>query len=153
MTKFFRDRDPFIMVLVIACIVAAMAIAVLAISKGIEMWQQSGVVPTPSYYVRNLEALKRAQPDDILTCIGGGDGIHPVFRHAVLIENNYQEYVRGQDLNYHAVGPMRKYYPTVFDGCEVRILRPSKTRVATDTLASIILYGLNPPTTPDKPVN
>lgn len=110
-------------------------------------------VATPSYQVQNLEALKRAQPDDVLTCIGGGDGIHPVFRHAVLIENNYQEYVRGQDLNYHAVGPMRKYYPTVFDGCEVRILRPSKTRVATDTLASIILYGLNPPTTPDKPVN
>lgn len=121
---------------------------------GLTWWRHtSSKAPAPSYYVQNLEALKRAQPDDVLTCIGGGDGIHPVFRHAVLIENNYQEYVRGQDLNYRSIGPMQTYYPTVFDGCEVRILRPSKTRVATDTLASIILYGLNPPTTPDKPVN
>ena len=145
MTKFFRDRDPFIMVLVIACIVAAMAIAVLAISKGIEMWQQSGVVSTPTYQAQNLEVLRTAQPNDLIICIieGEGSGVPRLPRvvHAIIIDQNANDQITGSVIRQHAIEPRHGWLDySALSHCEVRVLKPPAT---FEAIGRIYTYGID----------
>jgi hypothetical protein len=100
--------------------------------------------PTPSYQTKNQEVLKRAQRDDILICIVGS-GTAQTVRRALLVENSNADRVVAYSLNQRFVGGLKIYDYLSFDTCEIRILRPSETRVASDMLSSIILYGFDPP--------
>jgi hypothetical protein len=62
-----------------------------------------------------------------------------------LVENSNADRVVAYSLNQRFVGGLKIYDYLSFDTCEIRILRPSETRVASDMLASIILYGFDPP--------
>lgn len=96
--------------------------------------------PASSYQEKNLKVLKMAQRDDILICIVGS-GTAQTVQRALLVENSNADRVVAYSLNQRFVGGIRIYDYLMFDTCEIRILRPSETRGASDMLASIILYG------------
>lgn len=141
MTKFFRDKNSFFIVLVISSLFAAMAIAVFSIRKGIEMWQQSGVVPTPSYYMRNLEELKAAQPNDLVVCIRSNTPLK--VERAVLVDQNNGELLTGLQVSHrfveHFNGSGYNYY-NVFSTCHVQVVRPPQSY---EMIGSIITGGPN----------
>jgi hypothetical protein len=109
---------------------------------------KSNEAPATSYQERNLEVLKSVKTNDLVLCVvEKGSAMHTEIKFAFLVEQNKEKYMTG-------------YYPSRYtlshaDGgesfshlsawrCEMRILRPSETRAASDMLARIILYGLNP---------
>jgi hypothetical protein len=142
MTKFFRDKNSFFIVLVISSLFAAMAIAVFAIRKGIEMWQQSGVVSTPSYYMRNLEKLKAAQPNDLVVCIRSNTPLK--VERAVLVDQNNGELLSGFEIRHRYVEHIRKggYTYDVFSGCEARIVKPP---FSLEIIGWIVTHGFDHP--------
>ncbi|QQR78977.1 MAG: hypothetical protein IPJ68_01755 [Candidatus Moraniibacteriota bacterium] len=137
------------MVLIMASVVAAMTIAVLAISKGIskgiEMWQQSGVVSTPTYQAQNLEVLRTAQPNDLIICIieGEGSGVPRLPRvvHAIIIDQNANDQITGSVIRQHAIEPRHGWLGySALSHCEVRVLRPPAT---FEAIGRIYTYGID----------
>lgn len=129
--------------LVFGAVASAFAIIALAAYYG----KNATSVPA-SYQEQNLKSLRLVQPNDLVLCVSDKPGTtQPEIKFAFLVEQNKGEYMTG----YHP----SQYTLNRADGgesfsllsewkCDIRILRPSETRAATDMLASIILYGLNP---------
>ncbi len=120
---------------------------ILFVSLVYEYFQKhatDNAVSTPSYREQNMKVLRMAQRDDILICIVGS-GTAQTVQRALLVENSNEDRVVAYSLNQRSVGGIRIYDYLMFDTCEIRILRPSETRGASDMLASIILYGFDPP--------
>lgn len=128
--------------------VIGVAAAILLITM-ISNSSRSDATSVPaSYQEQNLKSLRLVQPNDLVLCVSDKPGTtQPEIKFAFLVEQNKGEYMTG----YHP----SQYTLSRADGgesfsllsewkCEIRILRPSETRAATDMLASIILYGLNP---------
>jgi hypothetical protein len=130
---------PFILVLAVLGVTAVAMLIVMANAPS-----RSHATPTaPSYTAQNMEALKVAQPNDLLLCVIENGTNDPTVQRAVIVESSTVERVVGYSLDQYSIRRTILEYP-YFDSCDLRLLRPSETRAATDMLASVILYGLNP---------
>ncbi len=133
------------------CIIRFFLILTLAVLFGMwitycaPQWTHVNAPPTPSYQGKNLAVLKMTKRDDVLICVVENGTSRPTIQRALLVENSNADRIVAYSLNQRFVGGVRIYDYLMFDACEIRILRPSETRGASDMLADIILYGLNPP--------
>ena len=137
-------KDNFFVKILLVFGTIASAFAVIALAA---YYGKNATSAPVSYQAQNLESLKIVRPNDLILCVVDKPAtLQPEIKFAFLVEQNKGKYMTG-------------YYPSQYtlsraDGgesfsllsewkCEMRILRPSETRAATDMLASIILYGLN----------
>jgi len=109
---------------------------------------KSDEAPTPSYQENNLAMLKSAQPNDLVICVVQKEGfLAPDTKFAIIVDRNANDQIYGSWIDQRAIEPIqngRSHSILADKKCAIRILRPSETRSATDMIATIILYGLNP---------
>lgn len=138
MKKFELPSLPYL----IPIAIIAAAVAMLSIIS-INTWTHSNATPIPSYTAENLEALKAAQPNDLLLCVVENGTDQPTIQRAIIVESSSVERVVGYSLDQYSIRKTTVNHP-YFGSCDLRLLRPGKTVVVESIMANIILYGLNP---------
>ncbi|MFZ1719792.1 MAG: hypothetical protein WAU28_00395 [Candidatus Moraniibacteriota bacterium] len=138
-----NQTDNSLRAYVLATIFIVFVIVVFTVYIIIVRWDSANAPPAHSYQEKNLEVLKAAQPNDLVICVGEKPGGSHI-KFAFLVEQNMGTYMTGhypsQRTLSRADGGESFVLLSTWE-CEMQILRPSETRVASDMLASIILYG------------
>jgi hypothetical protein len=79
----------------------------------------------------------------LLLCTAPGDGTTAPIKRAVLVDKNLDNQLIGQEVSKHIVDFAATYPYAAFDNCKAEIFHPGDAEASADTMAIIILYGLD----------
>lgn len=99
--------------------------------------------PPAPYHEKNLETLKEAQRDDLVTCTVPKPGqLEKSIKRAVLVHNNTGKGLYGYELNQFSLGAHNHHIIpySIFEDCEVKLHKDKA--VIRRLVGTIIIDGL-----------
>jgi len=115
----------------------------LALLLRMTLYGNDSTESTSSYAAQNLEALKVAQPNDLVVCLEKA-GKQSAYDRIVLVNSNSGDALIGNEINKRILFLLGKHPYDVFDHCQVKLIHDTPQNIRT-IVGGIILDGYKPP--------